>query len=70
MQRPRDSTRELFVVEHPGFEFEHQQQDDPGERVDRRGIGLDDVEQADAVRELQFGGRMLLEKKHENVQRE
>ena len=68
MQRPRDRSRKLLVLENPGFEFEHEQQDDPGERIDRRGIGLDEVEHRNAIRELQFGRSVFLDKEQVNVE--
>ena len=51
MQRPRDSPREMPVVEYIGFQFEHEQQDNPGDRIDTRGEPFNDISQVDAIGE-------------------
>ncbi len=70
VQAQRDRRREVTVLEHVGFELEHQQQNDPRESVDRRCIRFDDVGQTDAVRKLQPSRSEFLVEEPVNVHRQ
>lgn len=59
-----------MVFEYVGFELEHQEQNDPGRGVYRRGVSVNDFEDGNTVGKLHRGGEHFLAPEHIDIERE
>jgi hypothetical protein len=60
----------MMVLEHPGFEFEHQQEHDPCGGIDGSRVGLEEVARRNAVRILEPRCQDLLAEEQEDIDRQ
>jgi hypothetical protein len=70
VQGPGDRAREVLILENAGLEFKHQQQDNPGGRIDGCRVGADQVTNTNAIRIEQLVGKILFGKKPVHVHRQ
>lgn len=70
MQRPGDAAREMFVIEYVSLQLEHQQQYDPGRRIDGCRECFDHICERYAIREPMGRCRPLLGKEEVNIERQ
>ena len=70
MQCPGNGLCEMLVIDYIGFKFKHQQQDDPGQRVNCGRVRFHEIRDANAVRISQWRCGKFLGEEQVDVCRE